>query len=300
MILSGSLCALATPLRASDDALDADALARLVEQQIGGGTRALVVAGSTGEAAALDDGEFSQLLERAFAHARGRVPLLAGTGLAGTRNTVLRTRRARDAGIDVALVVAPPYVRPTQEGLYRHFSEIADHGGLPVMLYNVPSRTACDLQPETVARLASHGNIMGIKEAVADESRMRDLLALQSAAFAVFSGDDATAARAQLSGAAGVISVAANVVPRRFADLCDACAAGDEARALALDHQLQPLYAFLGAEPNPIPVKWCLAQIGICEDHLRLPLLPLGAALRTGGADVLARLGLVEAEPAVG
>jgi 4-hydroxy-tetrahydrodipicolinate synthase len=231
---------------------------------------------------------------------RGRVPLLAGTGLAGTRNTLTRTRRAREAGVDAALVVAPPYVRPTQEGLYRHYSAVADEAGVPVMLYNVPSRTACDLLPETVARLAAHGNILGIKEAVGDDARMRALLALQSERFRVFSGDDPTAARAMLAGAAGVVSVTANVAPRHMARLCAACTAGDEALAQALDRELQPLHALLGAEPNPIPLKWCLAQRGFGEDALRLPLVPLGAAHHARGVDVLARLGLVEAEPAVG
>lgn len=292
MELSGSICALATPFDARGDALDLEAFGRLVDHQIDGGTRALVVAGSTGEAAALDETEYVALLEAGAARVRRRVPLLAGTGLSSTRRTIAQTRRAAAAGIDAALVVAPPYVRPTQEGLYRHYSEVADHGGLPVVLYNVPTRTACDLLPGTVARLRGHGNIVGIKEAVADPARMDALLGLRGADFRVLSGDDPSAARALLAGADGVISVAANVAPALFAALCGACAAGDAAQAQSLDRALRPLYELLGIEPNPIPVKWCLARLGFGDPGLRLPLLPLSAAHHAQAASVLADLGL--------
>jgi 4-hydroxy-tetrahydrodipicolinate synthase len=196
-------------------------------------------------------------------------------------------------------VVAPPYVRPTQEGLYRHFCEVADHGGMPVVLYNVPSRTACDLLPETTARLAAHGNIIGIKEARADAGRMQALLKLASASFKVLSGDDPTAMRAMLDGAAGVISVAANVAPAQFSALCERCAAGDVRGAESIDRELQPLYEFLGVEPNPIPVKWCLAQLGMGGPQLRLPLTPLSQAHHARAGDLLIRLGLIEAARAV-
>lgn len=291
MEFSGSICALATPF-AAGDALDFDAFARLVDYQVENGTRALVVAGSTGEAAALDDAEYVALLEVAVARVRGRVPLLAGTGSPSTRRTISQTRRAAAAGIDAALVVAPAYVRPTQEGLYRHYCEVAEHGGLPVVLYNVPSRTACDLMPETVARLRGHGNIVGIKEAVPDAARMDALLALRGDDFRVLSGDDPTAARAMLAGADGVVSVAANVAPSLFARLCEACAKGDGEGAGVLDRQLRPLYALLGAEPNPIPVKWCLAEIGFGAPGLRLPLVALSASHHAEAASVLAALGL--------
>jgi 4-hydroxy-tetrahydrodipicolinate synthase len=294
LILSGSMCALATPLRCRDDALDLDAVGRLIDYQLAGGTRALVVAGSTGEAAALDDEEYSALLQFAVERIASRVPVLAGSGLSATRKTILQTARARAAGVDAALVVAPAYVRPTQEGMYRHFSEVAERGGLPVVLYNVPSRTGCDLLPETVARLAGHDNIVGIKEALPDAVRMSALLALKRADFSVLSGDDPTAARAMLAGADGVVSVAANVAPALFSALCVACAGADTAQAQALDQRLRPLYVLLGAEPNPIPVKWCLSELGIGEAYLRLPLLALSAAHHAMGIDVLARLGLVE------
>ncbi|MEO5625331.1 MAG: 4-hydroxy-tetrahydrodipicolinate synthase [Dokdonella sp.] len=300
LILSGSICALATPFCARDDAIDFDAFGRLIDYQLAGGTRALVVAGSTGEAAALDDAEFSRLLEFAVRHVDGRVPLLAGTGQSATRKTIAHTQCARVAGVDAALIAAPAYVRPTQEGMYRHFSEIAEHGGLPIVLYNVPSRTACDLLPETVARLAQHGNIVGIKEAVSEPERMSALLEFKAPRFAVLSGDDPTAARALLEGADGVISVAANVAPRWFAALCEAAMSGDAVRAESADLRLAPLYVLLGVEPNPIPLKWCLSELGLGEAQLRLPLLSFSASHHAGGIQVLSRLGLVEAEPAVG
>lgn len=299
MSLSGSICAIATPFRSRDDAIDLAAFERLVDCQIDNGTRALVVAGSTGEAAALDEAEFETLLKTAVHRVAGRVPTLAGTGQSGTRRTIAQTRRARDAGIGSALVVAPPYVRPTQEGMYRHFCEVADHGGLPVVLYNVPTRTACDLLPETVARLATHGNIVGIKEAVADEARMSALLPLRSARFAILSGDDGTASRAIAAGADGVISVAANVDPACMARLCDV-SARDAQAAAALDRELQPLFALLGCEPNPIPLKWCLSRLGYGEAHLRLPLLKLTESHHANAETVLAALGLFERAAAVG
>lgn len=300
MALSGSICALATPFGARDHALDLDACGRLIDYQLDGGTRAIVMAGSTGEAAALDEREFPTLLEFAATRIARRVPVLAGTGLSATRKTIAQTQRARDAGVDIALVVAPPYVRPTQDGMVRHFSEVADHGGLPVVLYNVPSRTACDLLPETVARLAGHGNIVGIKEARPEPERMRALLALASDRFAVLSGDDPTAMRAMLAGAAGVISVAANVAPSAFATLCERCASQDAAAAETADRRLRALYDFLGVEPNPIPVKWCLSELGIGGHDVRLPLVPLSAAHRARGREILVELGLIEASRAVG
>ncbi len=295
MIPSGSICALATPFRSLDDSLDLDACGRLIDRLLAGGTRALAVAGSTGEAAALDDAEYSALLEFAVRHVAGRVPLLAGSGQSSTRATIARTRLARDAGIDLALVAAPAYVRPTQEGMYRHFSEVAEQGGLPVMLYNVPSRTACDLLPETVARLAVHGNILGIKEAVTDPVRMQALLALKRPGFGVWSGDDPTARRALRAGADGVVSVAANVAPGPFAALCEAARVGREAEADALDARLRDLYALLAVEPNPIPVKWCLAQLGYGEAHLRLPLLKLAPEHHERARAVLEALELLAA-----
>ncbi|MGH8124139.1 MAG: 4-hydroxy-tetrahydrodipicolinate synthase [Rudaea sp.] len=271
--ITGSICALATPFRGG--ALDLDAYARLLDQQLDGGTQALVVAGSTGEAHALDAAEFDRLLAFAVQRVGGRVPVLAGTGTANTRKTIAATQRAQALGADAALVVTPYYVRPTQEGLVRHFSEVADHGGLPVVLYNVPGRTGCDLLPETTAKLAAHERIVGIKEARGDAERIAAVVELKNPQFSVLSGDDPTGMQALLAGAEGVVSVAVNVAPMQFRALCDAALAGDVARARKLNAALTALYELLGAEPNPIPLKWCLHAIGIGTGELRLPMLPL-------------------------
>jgi 4-hydroxy-tetrahydrodipicolinate synthase len=273
--LAGSICALATPFRG--DGLDLAAFGALIDYQLSGGTEALVVAGSTGEAHALDQAESDRLLAFAVEHVGGRVPVLAGTGTANTRKTIQATRRALSFGADAALVVTPYYVRPTQEGMRQHFIAVAEEGGLPVVLYNVPSRTGCDLLPDTVAELARHAHIAGIKEARSEAERMRALIALKNPHFSILSGDDPTCARALLAGAEGVISVAANVAPAAFRAMCDAALAGDGARAQALDARLADLYTLLGAEPNPIPVKWCLHELGLGAPEPRLPLLPLSA-----------------------
>lgn len=276
MHLSGSITALATPFTASGE-LDLDAWRRLLQAQADGGTQGVVVAGSTGEAAALFDPEYDALLRQAVETLGGRIPVLAGTGLSNTAKTIEQTRRAAALGADAALVVTPPYVRPTQDGLAAHFRAIADDGAVPIVLYNVPARTGCDLLPETAAELAGHPRIVGLKEARNDPERMQALLPLRSEAFAVLSGDDPTAARALLAGADGVISVAANVVPAAFRRLCGLAIDGDADAVAELDGRLRALYDFLGVEPNPIPLKALLMRGGIGAG-LRLPLTPLSAA----------------------
>ena len=275
MRLSGSITALATPF-AADGAVDTDAFARLIDAQLAAGTSAVVVAGSTGEAAALEDSEYRALLAFAVHRIGGRIPVLAGTGASSTTRTLALTRLAADIGADAALVVTPPYVRPTQSGLLAHYRTVAVEGGLPVVLYNVPARTGCDLLPETVGELAAHPGIVAIKEARPEPERMEALLRHRSEAFFVLSGDDPTAARAMLAGADGVVSVASNVVPGAFRHLCQLARSGDEAGALALDRRLADLYRFLGVEPNPIPVKALLELNGIGRG-LRLPLQPLSS-----------------------
>lgn len=286
MNLIGSITALATPFTAAGE-LDLDAWERLLARQLDAGTQAVVVAGSTGEAAALYDVEYDTLLRTAVEFVGGRIPVLAGTGHSNTAKTIEQTRRAAVLGADAALVVTPPYVRPTQAGLEAHYLAIAEDGALPVVLYNVPGRTGCDMQPDTVAALASHGRIIAIKEAVAAPERMVALLALRSARFRVLSGDDPTACRAMLAGADGVISVASNVVPGAFRRLCDLARAGEGSSAEALDARMHALYEFLGVEPNPVPVKAVLKHLGIGHD-LRLPLLPLSAAYAGQAAGVAA------------
>lgn len=293
MRLHGSITALATPFGA-DGEVDYGAWNRLLDRQLDGGTQALVVAGSTGEAPALEESEYVRLLASAVELVDGRVPVLAGAGLSNTARTVRLCRLAREHGADAALVVTPPYVRPTQEGLRRHYVEVAEQGGLPVVLYNVPARTGCDLLPETVAALAAHPAIVGIKEARAEPDRMQALLPLRGEAFALLSGDDPTACRALLAGADGVISVASNVAPASFRRLVDLARSAQADDARALDAELQPLYALLGVEPNPIPVKAVLAALGQCHDALRLPLLPLSQAHAEALRDGVARIRALE------
>lgn len=274
MDIRGSICALATPFGA-DGSLDLTSFGRLLDHQLAGGTQAVVVAGSTGEAHMLEHGEFERLLAFAVERVAGRVPVIAGTGEAGTARTVAQTRRAAALGADAALVVAPYYVRPTQEGLHRHFLEVAEHGGLPVVLYNVPTRTACDLLPETVRSLRDHPAILGIKEAVATDERIHALAELARADFVYLSGDDGTAGKAMLAGAAGTVSVVANLVPRVFRALCDAATSGDRAATAQAHERLDPLVQALNCAPNPIAVKAMLPALGLGSAQVRLPLVEL-------------------------
>jgi 4-hydroxy-tetrahydrodipicolinate synthase len=271
--LSGSITALATPFTVAGE-LDPGAWDRLLDAQLEAGTSAVVVAGSTGEAATLSDSEYASLIGHAVRRIDGRVPVLAGTGQSGTAKTIAQTRLARESGAGIALVVTPPYVRPTQAGLVEHYRQVSAQGGLPVVLYNVPGRTGCDLLPETVAILREDPNVIGLKEARGDEARWDALYPLGGAGFALLSGDDPTFARAMRGGAAGVVSVASNVVPRAFARLAAMLRERRDAEAAALDARLQPVYEFCGIESNPIPVKALLRELGIGAG-LRLPLLPL-------------------------
>ena len=273
MRISGSITALATPFTAAGE-LDLDAWHRLLQLQLDGGTQGVVVAGSTGEASALYDVEYDTILRSAVEFIAGRIPVLAGTGLANTAKTIEQTRRVAALGADAALVVTPPYVRPKQEGLVAHYRAIADDGALPVLLYNVPGRTGCDMLPATVAELVSHERIVGIKEARNDSERMAELLALRDDGFQILSGDDPTAARAMLAGADGVVSVASNVLPRAFRRLCDLSRGGRQAEAEQWDAQLQTVCDFLGIESNPIPLKAILSHMNIGRG-VRLPLTPL-------------------------
>ncbi len=275
LLLSGSITALATPFDGAGE-IDLDAWRRLLAQQLAGGTQAIVVAGSTGEAAALYDVEFDLLLRSAVEFIAGRMPVLAGTGLSSTAKTIEQTRRAAALGADAALVVTPPYVRPTQPGLIAHYRAIADDGALPIVLYNVPGRTGCDLLPETAAVLAPHPRIIGIKEAVSHAERIAALVALKGDGFSVLTGDDPTACTSMLAGCDGVVSVASNVLPASFRRLCDLARGGRQGPAEDWNARLVAACDFLGIESNPIPVKALLARLGIGHG-LRLPLLPLSA-----------------------
>ncbi|HJR11052.1 MAG TPA: 4-hydroxy-tetrahydrodipicolinate synthase [Rhodanobacteraceae bacterium] len=272
--ITGSLCAIATPFDA-DGALDLTAFGRLIDHQLDGGTQGIVVAGSTGEAHMLDEHEYERLLAFAVERIAHRVPVIAGTGEAATSKTIALTRRARALGADAALVVTPYYVRPTQDGLRSHFGEVAAHGGLPVVMYNVPSRTGCDMHPETVAALRDTAGIIGIKEAVGTPGRIAAIAQLQRPGFVYLSGDDGSAADAMLAGAGGVVSVVNNLVPKLFRTLCDAARGGDRVAAMQYAGQLAPLLKALDCAPNPIPVKAGLAELGLCGAALRLPLVEL-------------------------
>jgi 4-hydroxy-tetrahydrodipicolinate synthase len=290
------MCALVTPFQANG-ALDLEAFGRLVDYQLAGGTHGLIVAGSTGEAHALDDAEYADLLRFAVQRVAGRIPVIAGTGTANTHKTIRLTQRAKALGADAALVVTPYYVRPTQGGLLQHYQQIAELGSLPIILYNVPGRTACDMLPETVAELAKHPNIVALKEASTDVRRMQQLLELQSPNFSVLSGDDPTFVRAMLSGARGVVSVAANLAPQYFRRLVDICIAEKHEDARELNAELLSLYDVLAVEPNPIPVKWCLSLLDICSAHLRLPLTGLSSEHRAQAAEVVRNLFPAEVQP---
>ncbi|HET9047523.1 MAG TPA: 4-hydroxy-tetrahydrodipicolinate synthase [Chiayiivirga sp.] len=294
MHIRGSITALITPFTDSG-ALDIPAWRELIKGQLAAGTQGVVVAGSTGEAAMLSEAEFGELIRTAVEEVQGRVPVLAGAGQSGTDRTIEQCRRARAAGSDALLVAAPAYVRPTQAGLRCHFEAVATALDIPLVLYNVPSRTAVDLLPETVAQLAKNPAIIGIKEAVADPQRMAQLLALRSADFAVLSGDDGSACRAILDGADGVISVASNLIPAAFRQLSDAARAGDAATAQDLDAHLDGLYQALSLEPNPIPIKALMALAGRCHNRLRLPLLPLSSPFVPQVTAVLEQVRRIEA-----
>ncbi|MCZ8063314.1 4-hydroxy-tetrahydrodipicolinate synthase [Silanimonas sp.] len=294
MRLSGSITALATPF-SIDGTLDLRAWAQMLEKQIASGASAVVVAGSTGEAAALTDDEYDTLLVEAVRVVAGRIGVIAGTGLSNTAKTIAQTRRAAELGAQAALVVTPPYVRPTQAGLVAHYRAVAAQGGLPVILYNVPGRTGVDMAPETVAQLVGVEGIVGLKEARGDAERWAALAPLASPGFALLSGDDPTFVEAMRAGAVGVISVASNVVPASMATIAATAGEGAFGEAGARDALLGPLYDFLGCAPNPIPLKALLKAQGLGAD-LRLPLLPLEAPHTASLAAMLSLVDRVEAE----
>src|SRR5580698_5018609 len=278
-MFSGSLVAIVTPMH-PDGAIDWAAWERLLALHLAAGTSGIVVGGTTGESATLTDEDLLALLERARQQLAGRMALIAGAGSSRTTASVERARRLSAAGVDGLLVVTPAYNKPTQEGLYRHFEAVAAATTVPVVLYNVPSRTAVDLLPATVARLAKLSGVVAVKEAVASIERVRELVGLTGAQFAVLSGDDASAGQAMLNGARGVISVTANVMPRAMAELSAAALRGDRATAEQLDAPLRALHDALFLEPNPIPVKWAMSDQGWIERGIRLPLTELAEPLR--------------------
>ena len=274
-MFKGSLVALVTPFD-SDNRVDYASLKGLINFHVAQGSNGLVVAGTTGEAATLSRTEHCDLIATAVELAAGRLPIIAGTGSNSTSQTIDLSREVGDTGIDAYLLVVPYYNKPMQEGMYRHFSSIADALERPVMMYNVPGRTVADMLPETVARLAQHDNIFGIKEATGDLERLAAIQALVSDDFMLYSGDDFTLRPFIEQGGHGVVTVSGNVVPAAVAELCRLAMAGEADRAKDLDARLQPLNEALFVESNPIPVKWAVSQMGLMDAHLRLPLTDLG------------------------
>ena len=288
----GSMVAIVTPMRA-DGALDFEALARLVEFHIDNGTDAIIAVGTTGESATLDYEEHIAVVRKVVGQVKGRIPVIAGTGANSTREALHLTQHAMEAGADGCLLVTPYYNKPTQEGLYQHYKLIADSVAIPQILYNVPGRTACDMKPETVERLADIPNIVGIKEASGSIERIRELVRRLGDRMDVYSGEDGIAAEAILNGAKGTISVTANVAPRAMHEMCAAALAGDRSLTEAIDNRLAELHKALFLESNPIPVKWAVGQLDLIPPGIRLPLTPLSDALHPAVLAAMRQAGVI-------
>ena len=273
-MFQGSIVALVTPMR-PDGSIDEDSLQGLIDFHVDNNTDALVSVGTTGESATLNEDEHCHVMRRTVEMAAGRIPVIAGTGANSTREAIDLTRCAQRAGADACLLVTPYYNKPPQEGLYLHHRAVAEAVPIPQILYNVPGRTACDMLPDTVERLASIDNIVGIKEATGDLERARDLIDRCGDRLAVYSGDDATAMELMLLGGKGNVSVTANIAPQAMHDLCAAALAGDRETAERINRQLDILHKTLFVEANPIPVKWALHEMGLIPSGIRLPLTPL-------------------------
>lgn len=296
-MITGSIVALVTPMVADTLAVDVDNLRRLVEWHIEAGTDAIVAVGTTGESATLDVEEHLAVIKTCVEQANGRIPIIAGTGANSTSEAIELTSRAKQAGADACLLVTPYYNKPTQEGLVLHHQAIAEAVAIPQILYNVPSRTACDMLPETICRLSRIENIVGVKEATADPDRAREIIATCRDNFAVYSGDDATAVTLMLLGGKGNISVTANVAPQLMHELCNAALAGDAVKAAELNNVVAKLHEDLFVESNPIPVKWALAEMGyIAQDAIRLPLTPLSSSWREKVKASIEAAGLLSAK----
>jgi len=289
-VFKGSLVALVTPFDANNR-VDYASLKRLIDFHVEQGTDGLVIAGTTGESATLKRSEHIELIGRAVEISSGRLPIIAGTGSNSTAQTIELTLAVADPGIAAYLVVVPYYNKPTQDGLFQHFSAIADAAGKPVMMYNVPGRTVADMLPDTVARLAGHDNIFALKEATGDIDRLKQIQALVDDSFMLYSGDDFTLLPFIKQGGHGVVTVSGNVAPEQVSRLCRLALAGKHEDTKAIDEMLQPLNKALFVESNPIPAKWAVSEMGLIEPHIRLPLTPyseqyhesMRSAMRTAG-----------------
>jgi 4-hydroxy-tetrahydrodipicolinate synthase len=290
-MIKGSIVAIVSPMQ-EDGSLDLDAYRRLIEWHIAEGTNAIVAVGTTGESPTVTPEEHGELIRVAVEAAKGRVPIIAGTGGNSTAEAISLTEHARKVGANASLQVVPYYNKPTQEGLYRHFRTIAERVDLPIILYNVPSRTVADLATETTLRLAQVPGIVGLKDATSDMARAAEVLKRAPSTFALYSGNDDTALALILLGGHGVISVTANVAPRLMSEMCRAALAGDLAKARALNDRLLPLHSRLFVEANPIPVKWALAKLGRIALGIRLPLVPLSPGNEAAVVNAMKEVGL--------
>ncbi len=291
-MITGSIVALATPMEESG-AVDWPALEKLVEMHIEKGTDSIVAMGTTGESATLDTKEHLSVIAQIIKWVDGRIPVIAGTGANSTSEAIHLTQQAEKLGADAALLVTPYYNKPTQEGLYLHHKAIAENAKIPQILYNVPGRTAVDMLPETIARLADFENIVGVKEATGDLERGAEVIRLVGDRMAVYSGDDETAYALILAGAKGNISVTANVAPAQMHALCEAALRGDDEQAKSMNDALMPLHNAMFSESNPIPVKWALHEMGLMGPAIRLPLTPLSIELREPLRNILSQFNLV-------
>jgi len=270
-MIQGSIVALVTPMY-ENGAIDKESLKKLVEFHIGQGTDALVAVGTSGESATLNEDEHCDIIKCVVDYVGGRIPVIAGTGANSTTEATALTLKAKQVGADACLLVTPYYNRPTQEGLFLHYKAIAEAVDIPQILYNVPGRTACDMLPETVGRLSHISNIVGVKEATGELSRVKQIRNLTGSDFAIYSGDDATSREFCLLGGNGTITVTGNVAPRLVHEMILAAMAGNKDTALAIDSKLSALHKNLFIQSNPIPVKWAVAEMGLIGKGIRLPL----------------------------
>jgi 4-hydroxy-tetrahydrodipicolinate synthase len=291
-MIQGSIVALVTPMK-RDGTLDDESLSRLIEFHIEQGTDAIVAVGTTGESATLDEEEHCRVIQFTVDRIAGRIPVIAGTGANSTTEAINLTARAKEAGADACLLVTPYYNKPTQEGLYLHYKAVAEAVDIPQILYNVPGRTACDMLPATVARLAEIPNIVGIKEATGNLDRAKEIMSLCGPDFLLYSGDDATACEFCLLGGKGVISVTANVAPKLMRQMCAAAIAGDAETARAIDAKLTALHHDLFIESNPIPVKWAVHELGWIDTGIRLPLTWLSESCRETVRSAMRQAGVI-------
>jgi 4-hydroxy-tetrahydrodipicolinate synthase len=291
-MFKGSMVALVTPMH-EDGSIDKASLQRLIEWHIDAKTDAIIIAGTTGESATLTPGEHFELISLAVKYADKRIPIIAGTGTNATSSSLMLTNQAKQAGADACLVVTPYYNKPTQKGLYQHFKTIALNVPIPIILYNVPSRTACDMAPETVYELSQLTNIIGIKEATGLAERAKVIINQCHDDFIILSGDDATALDLMSHGAQGVISVTANIAPEQMKTMCDAALSGDDTLAQQINQALMSLHQRLFLEANPIPAKWALSTMGKIQQGIRLPLLPLDPKYHPSMIEAMQHAGVI-------